>query len=56
MKLTWEETREVAMYLHDKVQDHFHDALVVCLRDKYGDCEIEDNDVNKIRQELKNIL
>ena len=36
MKLTWEETKEIANYLDNKISNHFHDALFHCLSDKYG--------------------
>ena len=57
MKLTWEETRDIANYLDDKISNHFHDALLYCLYDKYGDdFEVSDEDILRIKEQLKLIL
>ena len=57
MELTWQETKDVANYLDDKVNDHFHDALFHCLSDKYGsEFEVSDGDVIEIKEQLKRIL
>tara|TARA_R110002096_G_C14491648_1_gene714653 strand:+ start:310 stop:486 length:177 start_codon:yes stop_codon:yes gene_type:complete len=57
MKLTWEETKDVANYLDDKISNHFHDALFHCLSDKYGwDFEVNDEDIIAIKEQLKRIL
>ena len=57
MELTWQETKDVANYLDDKVNDHFHDALFHCLSDKYGsEFEVSDGDVIEIKEQLRRIL
>lgn len=57
MKLTWEEKKDVANYLDDKISDHFPDALFHCLVDKYGwDFEVSDEDIIEIKEQLKRIL
>ena len=57
MKLTWEETKDVANYLDYKINDHFPDALFHCLRDKYGwDFEVSDEDITEIKEQLKRII
>ena len=57
MRLTWEETRDVANYLDEKISDNFPDALFHCLRDKYGcDFEVSDEDILAIKEQLRRIL
>jgi hypothetical protein len=57
MKLTWEETKDVANYLDNKVNNHFPDALFHCLSDKYGwDFEVSDEDITEIKEQLKRII
>ncbi len=56
-KLTWEEIKDVANYLDDKVGDHFHDALFHCLSDKHGsEFEVSDEDILEIKDQLRRIL
>jgi len=58
MKLTWEETRDIANYLDDKVSDHFHDAILNSISyDKLKNgVEVSDEDVLRIKEQLKLIL
>jgi hypothetical protein len=57
MKLTWEETRDIANYLEDTISNRFHDALLYCLYDKHGDnFEVSDEDILRIKEQLKLIL
>jgi len=57
MKLTWEEIKDIANYLDNKVSDHFHDALFHCLSDKHGsEFEVNDEDILEIKEQLKRIL
>jgi hypothetical protein len=57
IKLTWEEKKDVANYLDNKVGDHFHDALFHCLSDKHGsEFEVSDEDILEIKEQLKRIL
>jgi hypothetical protein len=53
MKLTWEETRDIAIYLEDKVSNHFHDAIINSIG--YG-IEVSDEDIIRIKEQLKLIL
>lgn len=56
-KLTWEEIKDVANYLDDKVEAHFHDALFHCLSDKHGsEFEVSDEDILEIKDQLRRIL
>ncbi len=56
-KLTWEEIKDVANYLDDKVGDHFHNALFHCLSDKHGsEFEVSDEDILEIKDQLRRIL
>jgi len=56
-KLTWEEIKDVANYLDNKVGDHFHDALFHCLSDKHGsEFEVSDEDILEIKDQLIRIL
>lgn len=53
MKLTWEQTRDIAIYLEDKIRYHFHDAI----HNTVGyDVEVSDEDILRIKEELKTIL
>ena len=57
IKLTWEEKKDVASYLDDKVDYHFYDALFRCLSDKHGsEFEVSDEDILEIKEQLKRIL
>jgi len=57
MKLTWEETRDIANYLEDTISNRFHDALLYCLYDKHGDnFEVSDEDILRIKEQLRLIL
>ena len=57
MKLTWEETKEIANYLDNKISNNFHDALFHCLSDKYGrEFEVSDEDIIEIKEQLKRII
>jgi len=53
MKLTWEQTRDIANYLDDKVSNHFHDAIINTIG--YG-VEVSDEDILRIKKQLKRIL
>lgn len=56
MKLTWEETKEIANRLDEIIGDNFHDAMWNTLSErKYidHDFEVSDEDVLKIKTELK---
>ena len=53
MKLTWEQTRDIANYLDDKVSNHFHDAIINSIG--YG-IEVIDDDIIAIKEQLKRIL
>ena len=58
MKLTWEQTRDIANYLDDKVSDHFHDAIINTIdyeKLKNG-VEVSDEDILRIKEQLKLIL
>ena len=58
MKLTWEQTRDIANYLDDKVSDHFHDAILnsIDYNELKNGVEISDEDVLRIKEQLKLIL
>jgi hypothetical protein len=53
MKLTLEQTRDIANYLDDKVSNHFHDAIINSIG--YG-VEVSDEDIIRIKEQLKLIL
>lgn len=57
MKLDYQHIKNIANYLDDTVSNHFHDALLYCLYDEYGDnFEVSDEDILKIKERLKLIL
>ena len=59
MRLTNEEIFAIAYRLDEIIGDHFHDAIydIYLLREKCSpDEEISDEDVQKIKNELKEIL
>ena len=59
MNLTKEEITAIADRLDDIIGDHFHDAIydVYYLReDAYADKDYSDEDVRKIKNELKRTL
>jgi len=59
MKLTWEETKEIANRLDKVIGNYFHDAIydtcVHRLRED-NDYEISDEDIMLIKEQLKRIL
>jgi len=64
MELTWEEIKSIANRLHEVVSDNFHDAIFnnlskdsenYWLTVDYG-FEVSDEDIEKIKEQLKRIL
>ncbi len=53
MRLTWEQTRDIANYFDDKVSNHFHDAIINSIG--YG-VDVSDEDILRIKEQLKLIL
>ena len=58
MKLTWEEIKDIANYLDNKVSDHFHDVMYKAYKERKSDEEVEvsDEDILLIKEQLKRIL
>jgi Mn-dependent DtxR family transcriptional regulator len=58
MKLTWEETKEIANRLDEVISNNFHDAMYNVLWDCKGgeEIEISDEDILAIKEQLKLIL
>ena len=58
MELTWEEIKSIANRLNDIIGDNFHDAMfnTISERDVDYNFEVSDEDILKIKQQLKRIL
>jgi uncharacterized protein (DUF2267 family) len=58
MKLTWEETKEIANRLDEIIANNFHDAMYNVIWEREGDEEVEvsDEDIIAIKEQLKRIL
>ena len=58
MKLTTEEIKCIALRLDEIIGDNFHDAIWNTLSEQYVDYsfEVSDEDILKIKQQLKRIL
>jgi len=60
MKLTWEETKEIANRLDEIIGIYFHDAICNTINEReFSDSkymEISDEDVRKIKEQLRRIL
>jgi hypothetical protein len=58
MKLTWEETKEIANRLDEIIGNNFHDAMYNVIWEREGNEEVEvsDEDIIKIKEQLKRIL
>jgi hypothetical protein len=57
MKLDYQDIKNIANYLDDTVSNSFHDALLYCLHDEYGDnFEVSDEDIIRIKERLRLIL
>ena len=58
MKLTWEETKEIANRLDEIIGNNFHDAMynVICEREERYYTEVSDEDILAIKEQLKRIL
>ena len=58
MKLTWEETKEIANRLDEIIGDNFHDVMYSVLweREGYEEVEVSDEDIIAIKEQLKRIL
>ena len=58
MKLTWEETKEIANRLYDIIGYNFHDAMynVIWEREERYYTEVSDEDILAIKEQLKRIL
>ena len=58
MELTWEETKEIANRLYDIIGYNFHDAMYNVIWEREGNEEVEvsDEDIIKIKEQLKRIL
>ena len=55
MELTKEEVSAIADRLDDIIGDHFHDAIYSILleRENYSMTEVNDEDIQRIKNELK---
>ena len=58
MKLTWEETKEIANRLDEIIGNNFHDAMCNVIWERKSDEEVEisDEDIIAIKEQLKRIL
>jgi hypothetical protein len=67
MKLTWEETKEIANRLDEIIGDNFHDAMYNVIWEREGneeeskltlmsEEEVSDEDILAIKEQLKRIL
>lgn len=58
MELTWEEIKLIANKLDEVIIENFHNATwkVVKERDDAADFELSDEDVLRIKEQLKRIL
>ncbi len=60
MELTWEEIKEIADHLDGIIGDNFHNAICNIINEReFGDSkymEVSDQDVRRIKDELKRIL
>ena len=67
MKLTWEETKEIANRLYDVIGYNFHDAIYNVIWEREGneeeskltlmpEEEVSDEDILAIKEQLKRIL
>ena len=58
MKLTWEETKEIANRLDEIIGDNFHDVMYSIIWERKSDEEVEvsDEDIIAIKEQLKRIL
>jgi hypothetical protein len=61
MKLTWEETKDIANNLDDIIGKNFHDAIYNVLWQREGNDEqfgeeVSDEDIIAIKEQLKRIL
>jgi hypothetical protein len=58
MKLTWEETKEIANRLDEIISNNFHDAMynVIWERKERYYTEVSDEDILAIKEQLKRIL
>ena len=58
MKLTWEEIKSIANRLDEIIGDNFHDAMwnTISERDVDYNFEVSDEDILKIKQQLKRII
>ncbi len=59
MKLTWEETKEIANRLDEVVANNFHSVIMDVMVERMAnenDGDIEDNDIIAIKEQLKRIL
>lgn len=59
MKLTWDETKDIANRLDEIIGNNFHDAMWNTLSErKYidHDDEVSDEDIERIKEQLKRIL
>ena len=58
MKLTWEETKEIANRLDEIIGNNFHDAMynVIWERNSDEEVEVSDEDIIAIKEQLRRIL
>ena len=58
MKLTWEETKEIANRLDEIIGNNFQDAMynVIWERESDEEVEVSDEDIMAIKEQLKRIL
>lgn len=59
MRLTWEETKEIANRLDEVVANNFHSVIMDVMVERManeGDGDIEDNDILAIKEQLRRIL
>ncbi len=59
MRLTWEETKEIANRLDEVVANNFHSVIMDVMVERMAnedDGDIEDNDILAIKEQLRRIL
>lgn len=58
MKLTIEEIKEIAYRLDEVIENNFHDTMynVLLEREEDNDFEVSDEDILRIKEQLKLIL
>ena len=59
MKLTWEETKEIANRLDEIISNNFHDVMYNVIWERMSfleEVEVSDEDIIAIKEQLKRII